>query len=95
MLVVLALENMSEGVRGKLTRWVIEAKAGVFVGNMNPVLREKIWEIVIENMDIETSALMIYSDKTEQGFSIKMAGTPRRYVVDFEGLSFIATKEDT
>jgi CRISPR-associated protein Cas2 len=92
-MVILAVENMDKGMRGEITRWLIEAKAGVFVGNMNPLLREKIWEKVLANIDTQTSALMIYTDNTEQGYSMKMAGTPKRYVVDFEGLSFIATQE--
>lgn len=93
-MVVLAVENMSIGVRGEITRWLIEAKAGVFVGNVNPTLRGKIWEKVLDYIDNETSALMIYSDNTEQRYSMKMAGNPRRYVVDFEGLSLIATREE-
>lgn len=93
-MVVLAVENMPIGVRGELTRWLIEAKAGVFVGNVNPTLRSKIWDKVLGNIGDQTSALMIYSDNTEQGYSMKMAGNPRRYVVDFEGLSFIATHEE-
>lgn len=91
-MVVLAVENLPEGERGEITRWLIEAKAGVFVGKVNSVIREKIWERVELSKNPDSSALMIYPANTEQGFVIKMTGTPRRYTVDFEGLTFVATK---
>ncbi|MDD3947043.1 MAG: type I-E CRISPR-associated endoribonuclease Cas2e [Clostridia bacterium] len=91
-MVVLAVENMPEGEKGEISKWLIEAKAGVFVGNVNALIREKIWQKVEDSKSMETSALMVYSDNTEQGYSMKMTGTPRRYIVDFEGLSFVATK---
>lgn len=91
-MVVLAVENMPEGERGEITKWLIEAKAGVFVGNVNALIRAKLWEKVEASKSSDTSALMIYSDNTEQGYSMQMTGSPRRYVVDFEGLSFVATK---
>jgi len=91
-MVVLAAENLPEGERGEITRWLIEAKAGVFVGKVNSVIREKIWERVELSKSPDSSALMIYPANTEQGFVIKMTGSPRRYTVDFEGLTFVATK---
>lgn len=93
-MVVLAVENMPDGDRGEITKWLIEAKAGVFVGNVNSLIRDIIWEKVEQNKNLETSALMIYTDNSEQGYSMKMTGNPRRYIVDFEGLTFIATKND-
>ena len=39
--------------------------------------------------------IALNNDNTEQGFSMRMFGNPRRYIVDFEGLYFVATKNDT
>lgn len=94
-MVVLAVENMPDGERGEITKWLIEAKAGVFVGNVNSLIRDKIWKRVEDSKNLETSALMIYTDNTEQGYSMVMTGTPRRYIADFEGLYFVATKADS
>jgi CRISPR-associated protein Cas2 len=91
-MIVLVVENLPEGERGEITKWLIEAKAGVFVGNVNSRIREIIWQKVEDSKEEAASGLMIYSDNTEQGFSMKMKGSPRRYLVDFEGLTFVATK---
>lgn len=93
-MVVLVLENLLEGEKGHITRWLIEVKSGVFVGNVNVEIREKIWQRVQDSRSKDASALIIYKDNTEQGYSMKMIGNPRRYIVDFEGLSFVATKTD-
>lgn len=90
-MVVLVVENLLEGERGEITRWLIEAKAGVFVGNASSEVREKLWERVQNSKSDNASALLVYKDNTEQGYSMKMSGNPRRYIVDFEGLSFVGT----
>lgn len=93
-MVVLVVENLLEGEKGEITRWLVEAKAGVFVGNVNAIIREKIWNRVSQSRSTEAAALIIYKDNTEQGYSMKMIGSPRRYIVDFEGLSFVAVQRN-
>ena len=86
------MENTSEGFRGELTQWLLEAKAGVFIGNISAAVRERLWHKVLID-DRTGSALMIYSSDTEQGFRMEMYGTPRRSVIDMEGLLLIKTTE--
>jgi CRISPR-associated protein Cas2 len=93
-MVVLIVENMPEGERGELTKWLIEVKAGVYVGKINALIRDIIWDKVWASKNSDISALMIYNDNTEQGYSMRMTGNPTRYIVDFEGLQFVATKID-
>ena len=89
-MVVLIMENTTEGFRGELTKWLLEAKAGVFVGNISAAVRERLWQKVLAS-DKTDAALLIYSADTEQGFRIEMCRTPRRSVIDIEGLFFIKT----
>jgi len=91
-MVVLVMENMSEGFRGELSKWLIEAKAGVFVGNISTAVRERLWQKVFKHGQ-EGSAVLIYSADTEQGFCMEMCGIPHRSVIDFEGIFLIKTKE--
>ena len=42
-MVILLLERVSPSLRGELTRWLLEPKAGVFVGNVSALVREKLW----------------------------------------------------
>lgn len=39
-MVVIAMDCAPENVRGELTRWFLELKPGVFVGNVNARIRE-------------------------------------------------------
>ena len=55
-MVVLIVENMPEGERGQLTKWLIEVKAGVFVGKINSMVRDIIWEKVGASKNSEISA---------------------------------------
>ena len=88
-MVVLVTEGLKPGFRGELTRWLLEAKSGVFVGNVSATIRDIIWDKVIEQS--EGSSVLIYSSDTEQGFSMRMSGTPARSVVDIEGILLIKT----
>lgn len=91
-MVIIIVENMTEGFRGELTKWFLEVKAGVFVGNISALVRDNLWQKVAGQRGMG-SALMISSADTEQGYSIEMVGNPRRSVVDMEGLYLIRTIE--
>ena len=42
-MIVFVIEAASEKLRGELTRWFMEAKPGIFVGNASKVVRENLW----------------------------------------------------
>jgi len=86
-MVVIVLDLAPEKLRGMLTRWMMETKPGVFVGKLNSMVRDKVWQM-IQDFSIK-GALMIYAAPNEQGFQIAMHGEPQRSVVDLDGLQFI------
>ena len=92
-MMVLVVENVSPSVRGEISRWLIEPRAGVFVGNLSARVRDKLWERVTKRIPDEqeddAGAIMIYSARTEQGFAIRCHGEPRRKVIDAEGLTLV------
>ncbi len=85
---VMILENVSPGFRGEITQWLLEVKAGVYVGNISPCIRELLWKKVQDNVS-EGAALIIYSAQNEQGFQMDVFHYPERSVVDMEGIYFI------
>ena len=87
-MVIVILEKVPRGLRGELTRWLLEPKTGVFVGSVSGMVRERLWQKLCDEAR-GGSCVMIHSDNSEQGFSIKISGEPSRSVVDFEGLSLI------
>lgn len=82
------LEKVPQGLRGELTRWMLEPKSGIFVGSVTGMVRERLWQKLCDESR-GGSCMMIHSDNTEQGFSIRMVGEPSRELVDFDGLFLI------
>ena len=87
-MVVMVMENVPQSLRGELTRWMLETKAGVFIGIMSAVVRDKLWEKV-ENNCLNGGAILAYSSDTEQGFQLKMHGVLNKTLIDFEGITLI------
>ncbi len=86
--VVLILENAPASLRGELTRWLLEPRAGVFVGSVSAMVRERLWAKTCAEAK-GAGAMLIHSADNEQGFALRLWGGPRRAVVDFEGLFLI------
>ena len=50
-MVILILECVPSSLRGELTRWMLELKAGVFVGTMSAMVRDRLWELASRPMN--------------------------------------------
>ena len=87
-MVVIILENVSPSLRGELTRWLIEPRAGVFVGHISGMVRDRLWDKCCERLR-DGGAVQLWSTNNEQRFAVRTAGVTRREVVDFEGLQLI------
>jgi CRISPR-associated protein Cas2 len=87
-MVVMILENVPPAARGALSRWLIEPHPGVFVGDVNALVRDKLWERCCKACK-KGGAVQIWSTNNEQGYMLRMHGQTRRQVVDWEGLLLI------
>ena len=87
-MVVFVLENVSNSLRGELSRWLFEIKAGVFTGKVSALVREELWHYVSDKVG-NGSALMVYSANNEQGFSAKILGDPSRTLEDIDGVLLV------
>lgn len=87
-MVVIILEKVPVSLRGELSRWMIEPKAGVFVGKISGMVRDKLWEKCCQRR-VEGSCIMIWSSNNEQGFLTRSFGDPSRHIIDMEGLQLI------
>jgi CRISPR-associated protein Cas2 len=90
-MIIIVLENAPASVRGELTRWLLEPRAGVFVGKVSALVREELWSWLCPKLKKNASGLLIYPADNEQGFAFQIHGDPRRTIVDFEGLSLVQT----
>jgi CRISPR-associated protein Cas2 len=87
-MIVLTLERVPVGLRGELSRWLLELRAGVFVGKVSALVRDLLWEEVCQKTK-GGSAILVYPADTEQGFAFRLWGTPSYWIEDFEGLWLI------
>ena len=93
-MVILVMERVPVGLRGELSRWMLEPKANVFVGRMSAMVRDKLWELACEKSK-GGAALMIFPARTEQGFTIRTWGETSRKMVDYEGLLLVHIPKPT
>ncbi len=84
-MVVLILERVPAGLRGELTRWMIQPRAGVFVGKMSAMVRDKLWEKA-QKAAKGGSGILLHASNTEQGFAVRTFGDPSRDLIDIEGI---------
>lgn len=76
------------GLRGHLTRWLIEVAPGVFVGNPSARVRDNLWPVLAERVG-DGQAVMIEPATNEQGWSFRTAGQDRWHPVDLDGLMLV------
>lgn len=83
-MVVLVLTACPAGLRGHLTRWLMEIAPGVFVGHVTTRVREQLWERTT-TLCKDGKALMVYSARNEQHLEFR-AHRHDWSTVDFDGL---------
>ena len=88
-MLVIVIENVPPRLRGRLAVWLLEVRAGVYVGNLSKRLREIIWGQVAEAVD-DGNAVMAWNTNTESGYDFLTVGKNRRIPVDFDGLRLVS-----
>ncbi|WP_436701144.1 type I-E CRISPR-associated endoribonuclease Cas2e [Nocardioides sp. BYT-33-1] len=91
-MVVLVLTACPAGLRGHLTRWLLEVSPGVFVGRISARVRDLMWDRVLE-LCKDGRAIMIFSSDTEQGMSFRVHRHDWQ-VVDVDGLSLMLRPQE-
>jgi CRISPR-associated endoribonuclease Cas2 subtype I-E len=87
-MIIFIVSSVPRGLRGHLSRWLIEPAAGVFIGKVSARVRELLWETILE-YSADGSALMITPARNEQGYTLRSHGQPNRELLDFDGLTLI------
>lgn len=81
-------ENVPPRLRGRLAIWLLEVRAGVYVGDVSRRIRETIWEQITELAD-DGNVVMAWSTNTESGFDFQTWGENRRIPVEYDGLRLV------
>lgn len=90
-MMVIVVENAPPRLRGRLSLWLAEVRAGVYVGVYGRRVRERIWDevkVMIEG----GNAVIAWSTPSDSGFAFECVGENRREPADFDGLTLVRFK---
>lgn len=88
-MLVIVLENAPPRLRGRLAIWLLEVRAGVYVGTFSKRVREHIWSQVEDGIE-DGNALIVWRSAAEAGFEFKTLGKNRRMPSDFDGVQLVS-----
>jgi CRISPR-associated protein Cas2 len=88
-MLVIVLENAPPRLRGRLAIWLLEIRAGVYVGNYSAKVRDFIWMQVEAGIG-EGNAVMAWRTTSEAGFDFVTLGTNRRVPVEMDGAKLVS-----
>lgn len=88
-MLVTVVENAPPRLRGRLAIWLLEVRAGVYVGKVSKRVREMVWEQIEKGIG-DGSAVMAWSTNTESGFDFMTIGANRRIPVEMDGLKLVS-----
>ncbi|MBI3371752.1 MAG: type I-E CRISPR-associated endoribonuclease Cas2 [Betaproteobacteria bacterium] len=88
-MLVIVLENSPPRLRGRLAIWLLEVRAGVYLGNYSAKVRDYIWKQVEEGIE-DGNAVMAWRTSNEAGFDFVTLGTNRRIPVMLDGAKLVS-----
>lgn len=88
-MLVIVVENVPPRLRGRLAIWLLEVRAGVYVGNVSRRVREMIWDQVEKGIE-EGNAVMAWSTNTESGYDFMTLGKNRRIPREMDGIKLVS-----
>lgn len=87
---VIELDRAPQRLRGVLSRYCLEIRAGLFVGRIDARMRELLWEKVEQLAGTATNGVMVWRERNEQGYAFRTIGKNRREPVLYDGLWLVA-----
>lgn len=88
-MLVIVLENAPPRLRGRLAVWLLEVRAGVYVGNYSTKVREQIWSQVEAGIE-DGNAVLMWRTNNEAGFEFATLGANRRMPADWDGVRLVS-----
>lgn len=86
---VVVTEAVPPQLRGRLAIWLLEVRAGVYIGDVSSQIRNIIWENCEAGHE-KGNVVMAWATNTESGFDFQTLGNNRRIPVDFDGLKLVS-----
>ena len=92
-MLVIVTESVPERLKGYLSRWLVQVRARVFVGNGSGRTREKLWKTACR--EARTGNLvMIWSVSNESGYDFCTFRTTSRKEKEIDGIKLVTFVQD-
>ncbi|MDR3515124.1 MAG: type I-E CRISPR-associated endoribonuclease Cas2e [Azospirillaceae bacterium] len=88
-MLVIVVENAPPRLRGRLAVWLLEVRAGVYIGSYGRQIREMIWGQVCGAIE-DGNAVIAWPAPNDAGFQFDTCGKNRRVPVDLDGLRLVS-----
>ncbi len=88
-MLVIVVENAPPRLRGRLALWLVEMRAGVYVGKVSRRIREMIWSHIEKGLG-DGNAVMAWTTNTESGYDFLTLGPNRRIPKEMDGLRLVS-----
>lgn len=88
-MIVITLTKVPPALRGDLTKWCQEIQTGVYVGNVNARVRERLWERINKNIG-QGEATLVYNTNNELGYTFRTTRRDKE-IFDADGVPLIKT----
>jgi len=93
-MLVIVVENAPPRLRGRLAVFMVEVRAGVYVGKLSKRVRERLTKTIEVGLTGPRgsigSAVVVWSTNAEPGYDFWTFGPNRRLPVDLEGLKLVS-----
>ena len=87
-MLVIAVSNAPPRLRGRLAVWLLEIRAGVYVGSYSRRTREMIWSQVRDEIE-DGDAIIAWAASNDAGYDFDTCGVNRRIPVDLDGMKLV------
>lgn len=88
-MLIVVTENVPARLRGRLAVWLLEVRAGVYIGDVSRRVREMVWE-QCDLMREQGNIVMAWATNSESGFDFQTLGKNRRIPIEFDGLRLVS-----
>ena len=88
-MLAIVVENAPPRIRGRLAIWLLEVRAGVYVGKVSRRIREMIWDQLEQGIE-DGNVVMVWSTNNEAGFDFMTLGKNRRIPKEMDGVKLVS-----
>lgn len=86
-MIVITMTDCPIGLRGDLTKWLLEISTGVFVGQVSTRVRDQLWERIKETT-MDGRVTMVFNTNNEQRLDFRIHNSTWE-PIDFDGIKLI------